>query len=243
MRIRLFAAALAAFTMTFPAHAEDFRVIATDALAAKMSGPPASWDFTLVDARTQVEFAESHIPGALLVPARSVTTKLPEVVKDKTRLVIFYCNGPNCTKTVKAAKAASAAGYMNILEYKEGLPGWGKSGRATAGKPMASVEVTALTPAALKEAVASKNPPFLMDIRDPEEFASFRIQGAVSMPVDDIQARLKEVAPGRTIILLDHAGHQAPVAGRLLAHLGRKDVKRLDGGILRWQADGMQVSK
>jgi rhodanese-related sulfurtransferase len=101
----------------------------------------------------------------------------------------------------------------------------------------------ALTPAALKEAIASKTPPFLMDIRDQEEFASFRIAGAVSMPVDEIQARLKEVPTDRTIVLLDHAGHQAPVAGRLLNHLGRKDVKRLDGGILRWQADGLQVSK
>jgi rhodanese-related sulfurtransferase len=243
MRIQLFAAALAAFTMALPTHAEDFRVIGTDALAAKMSGPAASWDFTLVDARTQVEFSESHIPGAVLVPARAVTTKLPAVVKEKSRMVVFYCNGPNCTKTVKAAKAAAAAGYTNIVEYKEGLPGWGRSGRPTAGKPMRSVEVASVTPAALKEAVASKSPPFLMDIRDPEEFASFRIAGAVSMPVDEIEARLKEVAPGRAIVLLDHAGHQAPVAGRLLAHLGRKDVKRLDGGILRWQADGMQVSK
>ena len=243
MRIRLFAAALAAFTMTFPAHAEDFRVIATDALAAKMSGPPASWDFTLVDARTQVEFAESHIPGALLVPARSVTTKLPEVVKDKTRLVIFYCNGPNCTKTVKAAKAASAAGYMNILEYKEGLPGWGKSGRPTEGKPMPSVDVPAISPAALQEAVASKNGPLLIDVRDPEEFASFRIAGAASMPIDEIEARLKEVPAGRAIILVDHAGHQTPLAGRLLAKLGRKEVKRLDGGILRWQSDGLAIAK
>jgi rhodanese-related sulfurtransferase len=109
---------------------------------------------------------------------------------------------------------------------------------------MKVVEVPALSPAALKEAVASKNPPFVMDVRDPEEFASFRIPGAVSMPLDEISTRLKkEVAPGRTIVLVDHAGHQTPVAARQLNHLGRTDVKRLDGGILRWQADGLQVSK
>ncbi len=239
----LLAAVLVVSSLASPAHAQEAPVIGTDALAAKMSGAPAAWGFTLVDARTQVEFAESHIPGAALVPARLVTTKLPELVKDKSRLVVFYCNGPNCTKTVKAAKAALSAGYTNIAEYKEGLPGWGKSGRKTEGKPMKSVEVPAIAPAALKEAAASKNPPFLMDVRDPEEFASFRIAGAVSVPIDEIAARLKEVAPGRTIVILDHAGHQAPIAGRLLNQLGRKDVKRLDGGILRWQSEGMQVSK
>src|SRR5215208_3780465 len=82
----LLAAVLVASSLASPAHAQEAPVIGTDALAAKMSGAPAAWGFTLVDARTQVEFAESHIPGAFLVPARVVTTKLPELVKDKSRL-------------------------------------------------------------------------------------------------------------------------------------------------------------
>src|SRR5512134_13483 len=139
--MRKLLAALAACSLAALVRAQEAPVIATDALAAKMSGPPASWSFTLVDARTAIEFSEAHIPGAVLVPARLVGTKLPEVVKDKGRLVVFYCNGPNCTKTVKAAKAAIAAGYTNVLEYKEGLPGWGKSGRRTEGAPMKSVDV------------------------------------------------------------------------------------------------------
>jgi rhodanese-related sulfurtransferase len=241
--MRKLLAALAACSLAATALAQQAGVIGTDALAAKMSGPPASWSFTLVDARTAVEFSEAHIPGAVLVPARLVGTKLPEIVKDKGSLVVFYCNGPNCTKTVKAAKAATAAGYTNVLEYKEGLPGWGKSGRPTAGTPMKSVDVPLVSVAALREAAASKNPPFVMDVRDPEEYASFRIPGAVSIPLDDIAARLGEVAPGRAIVLVDHAGHQVPIAGRLLHKLGRTDVKRLDGGILRWQSEGMQVSR
>jgi rhodanese-related sulfurtransferase len=241
--MRNLVAALAALSLALPTLAQEAPVIATDALAAKMSGSPASWSFTLVDARTAIEFSEAHIPGSVLIPARLVGTKLPEVVKDKSRLVVFYCNGPNCTKTVKAAKAAMAAGYTNVLEYKEGLPGWGKSGRKTEGVPMKSVEVPLVSVSALRDAAASKNPPFIMDVRDPEEHASFRIPGAVSIPLDDIPARLGEVAPGRPIVLVDHAGHQVPIAGRLLHKLGRTDVKRLDGGILRWQSEGMQVSR
>lgn len=238
-----FLAALAASFLASPAHAQEATVIGTEALAGKMSGPPSGWGFTLVDARTQVEFSESHIPGAVLVPARLVGTRLPELVKDRSRLVVFYCNGPNCTKTVKAAKAALAAGYRKVAEYKEGLPAWGKSGRPTEGKPMKAVDVPAVTPGALKAAMASGAPPFVMDVRDPEEFATFRIAGTVGVPIDDISARLKEVAPGRPIVLVDHAGHQTPVAARLLRHLGRADVKRLDGGLLRWQADGLPLSR
>lgn len=241
MRIAILAAVLAAFASG--ARAEEHRIIGTEALAAKMKGDPASWDLTLVDARTRVEFAESHIPGAVLVPARAVATELPRIVKDRTRLVVFYCNGPNCTKTVVAAKAATAAGYSNVAEYREGLPGWGKSGRPTAGKRMPSFDAPAITPAALKEALASSRPPFVMDIRDAKEFGGFHLDGAVSMPLDDIEAGLRQVEPGRAIVIVDHAGHQAPIAARLLRQLGRTDVKRVDGGMLRWQADGLPVAR
>ncbi len=241
MRIALLAAVLAAFAPG--ARAGDHRVIGTETLATRMKGDPAGWDFTLVDARTRVEFSESHIPGAVLVPARSVATELPRLVKDRARLVVFYCNGPNCTKTVVAAKAATAAGYSNVLEYKEGLPGWGKSGRPTAGKRMPSFDAPTIAPAALQEALASSRPPFAMDIRDVQEFGAFHLDGAVSIPLDDIEARLKQVEPGRAIVIVDHAGHQAPIAARLLRQLGRSDVKRLDGGMLRWQADGLPLAR
>jgi rhodanese-related sulfurtransferase len=44
-------------------------------------------------------------------------------------------------------------------------------------------------------------------------------------------------------VVADHAGHQAPVAARLLASLGRKDLKRLDGGVIKWQAAGLPTTK
>ncbi|WP_242333237.1 MULTISPECIES: rhodanese-like domain-containing protein [unclassified Anaeromyxobacter] len=241
MRIAILAAVLAA--LASGARAEEHRVISTEALAARMKGAPASWDFTLVDARTRVEFSESRIPGAVLVPARAVEAELPRLVKDRARLVVFYCNGPNCTKTVVAAKAAAAAGYTNVAEYRDGLPGWGKSGRPTAGKRMRAFDAPAIAPAALQAALASSRPPFAMDIRDAQEFGAFHLEGAVSIPLDDIEARLKQVEPGRAIVIVDHAGHQAPIAARLLRQLGRTEVKRLDGGMLRWQADGLPVAR
>ena len=33
------------------------------------------------------------------------------------KLVIFYCNGPECTMSRKACKGAAAAGYTNIHEH------------------------------------------------------------------------------------------------------------------------------
>lgn len=239
---RLALAALAA-TLAFPAvsPAQEFPIIDTPAMIAKArSAPPAKWAFTLVDARTETEFAEGHIPGAVLVPAKLAGKKLPQLTTDKARLLIFYCNGPNCTKSHKAAKEAAAAGYTNLSEYRDGLPGWAKAGQKVDGDPNPPVEAPALAPAALAAELAGAKKPVLLDIRDADEFAPGHVAGALSVPMDDIRGRLASIPAGK-ICIVDHAGHQAPVAARLLARLGRKDLIRLDGGMLAWRAAGLPV--
>jgi len=242
MRRSSLAAIVATAVLAAPAaRAEEFKVIATEELAAKLAAPPSSRNFVLVDARTQVEFSETHLPGAVLVPARLVAAKLPALVKNKSQAVIFYCNGPNCTKTVKAAKAASALGYTNLLEYKEGLPGWAKSGRKTEGRPLPQFNAPAIEAAELKALLAGAQAPVLVDIRDPEEYAGFHVAEAISVPIDDLAAWVTKASAGRAIVIADHAGHQAPVAARVLHEAGRSDVRRLDGGILKWQTQGLPV--
>jgi rhodanese-related sulfurtransferase len=93
----------------------------------------------------------------------------------------------------------------------------------------------------LKTALAGAKPPVLIDIRDPEEFGAFHIAEATSVPLDDVAAWAKKAPAGRPIVIVDHAGHQAPAAARVLREAGRSDVSRLDGGILKWQAQGLPV--
>lgn len=214
--------------------AQDVKTISTAELKAKTeSGPASSWSFTLVDSRTETEFNEGHIPGAALVPAKKTAEKLGAVAKDKGRLVIFYCNGPGCTKSLKGAKAALAAGYTNVREYNEGLPAWRSAGQRVEGTPLPSVEVPLVAPAALKAQVGPGGP-VLVDIRDADEFEKFHIAGSINVPLDTIGKRLKEIPPGK-ICIVDHIGHQAAVAARLLTKLGRGDLVSIRGGILAWQ--------
>jgi rhodanese-related sulfurtransferase len=238
-RVAVLAVLLAAAT---PAVAAE-RIITTPELLKRMSGPAERWNFLLVDARTVVEFGEAHIPGSVNIEASKTATRLPELAKDRSRAVVFYCNGPNCTKTVKAAKLATAAGYTDVWEYKDGLPGWGKAGQKIEGKPLPPRETAPVSAASLKALLAGPKAPVVVDIRVAEEFEGFHIQGALNIPLDDLPARAKEIPAGQAIVIVDHAGHQAPVAGRLLASLGRNELQRLDGGILKWQAAGLPTAK
>ncbi|HET7786267.1 MAG TPA: rhodanese-like domain-containing protein [Myxococcales bacterium] len=215
-------------------------LITTAALSAKIEAqPPQARDFTLVDARTRVEFAEAHIPGAVNCPAAEVAALLPKLVEERSRNLVFYCNGPKCTKSQKAAREALALGYTRVVEYNEGLPAWGQAGLPLAGKPLPSFEAQAISPEQLAQMRKGPRAPLVVDVRDRVEYQAFHLPGSLSIPLDDLRSHLRELPPGREIVLVCHSGHQSPIAARVLHALGRRDLKRLDGGLVAWQQKGL----
>jgi rhodanese-related sulfurtransferase len=236
------AAALAAIR---PARADEpLKFITTGQLESKVAAAPASsWSFTIVDARTRVEFEESHIAGAINVPAVQVLGMLPKRINDKHRELVFYCNGPKCTKSQKAARAAIDLGYTNILEYNEGLPAWTKAGLAVAGSPLPPYEVPAISPERLVLMLRrGAEPPFLLDLRDSPEYLGFHLKGAVNIPLDQIMLHMREIPRDQEIVLVDHSGPQSVIAARLLHYLmGVERMKRLDGGLMAWQLQKLPV--
>jgi rhodanese-related sulfurtransferase len=210
-----------------------------DLVARTTAVSSSSWDFTIIDARTRVEYADQHIDGALSIPAEQTAQSLPKAVPAKDRLLIFYCNGPTCTKSQAGARKAIEVGYSNVLEYNEGMPAWEQAKQQTAGTRLPPFDTPAIAAAELDKLVKA-NQIALVDVRIAREFPAFHVAGAVNIPLDEIEARLKEL-PSGPICIVDHAGHQATIAGRLLASLGKKDLKRLDGGMLAWQRAGLPV--
>jgi len=80
----------------------------------------------LVDARGPGSFEKGHIPGAVNIPCNSEMDydRLPE---DLARMVIFYCGGPRCSASNKAAHRAIARGHARVAEFKGGYPAWAAS--------------------------------------------------------------------------------------------------------------------
>jgi rhodanese-related sulfurtransferase len=217
--------------------------ISTADLHAKTaSAPTPRWTFTVVDARTRVEFEENHIAGAINCPASQAAALLPKLVKDKSRQLIFYCNGPKCTKSQKAARVALSIGYHNVLEYNEGLPAWGKANLPVAGNPMPAVEMASVSPEDLRARMDSGKGPAVVDVRDAVEFASIRVAGSLNIPLDELEKRAHELPAGE-LVVMDHTGSQTLIAGRVLQKAGRPGASRLEGGLLAWQQKGLPVEE
>lgn len=76
---------------------------------------------------------------------------------------------------------------------------------------------------------------FLLDVREPAEFAAGTIPGAVNIPLGDLRGRLAELPKERPIVAFCKVGQRGYFAERILAQRGY-DVFNLSGGYTTWLA-------
>lgn len=81
---------------------------------------------------------------------------------------------------------------------------------------------------------AAAGPVSLLDVREPWEFEICRIKGSQLIPMSQLPARLGELDPGRTTVVICHHGVRSLRAAAYLEHCGFADVVNLSGGIDAW---------
>lgn len=74
----------------------------------------AAGDYIILDVRTEEEFAEGHIPGAVNVANEDIISNPPAELPDKNQLIFVYCRSGRRSK--EAASKLVAMGYKNIIE-------------------------------------------------------------------------------------------------------------------------------
>lgn len=71
--------------------------------------------YVILDVRTEEEFAEGHIPGAILIPDYEIESKAEQILTDKNQLILVYCRSGRRSKNASAALVS--LGYTNIREF------------------------------------------------------------------------------------------------------------------------------
>ena len=77
--------------------------------------------YILLDVRTQEEYDDGHIPGALLLPNETIGFQQSDLLPDKEQLIFVYCRSGNRSK--QAAAKLAQMGYTNIVEIG-GIGSW-----------------------------------------------------------------------------------------------------------------------
>lgn len=140
-----------------------------------------SGSIVLLDTRPHLEWAISHIPGALNVAPRpgmalsAYTSDVAEIGRlvdeDRAAALVLYCNGPFCGKSGRVSADLLAAGYTNVRRYQLGAPVW----RAAGGVMVIEPDGAAYVHAGDRTAV-------WIDAREAADFARSTVSGARNIP-------------------------------------------------------------
>ncbi len=87
-----------------------------------------------------------------------------------------------------------------------------------------AVSVPAVNPREARELLKGKQPPFLLDVRQPGEYHAGHITGATLIPLGELRVRAEELPQDREILCVCHSGSRSSAAARQLASLGYKTV-------------------
>jgi sulfur-carrier protein adenylyltransferase/sulfurtransferase len=131
------------------------------------------------------------------------------------------------SKNPTCALCSPVATQKGLIDYPAfcGVPAPGAA---------APTGVPEVTPEALKAELTGADPPLLVDVREPEEWAISRLPGALEIPKAQLPQRVDELTRARSVVVFCRSGGRSAEATRTLLDLGFTHVRSLKGGINAW---------
>ena len=210
--------------------ADEIPIIGTEALEHELfSGAP----MVLANALSSIEFKDLTIKGSVSIPSSRVAGN-PLLPEDKDMLLVFFCKGPICIKSFKAAKEAIAVGYTNVKVYKAGLPDWiRKRFPVTRTVEYPKVDIPKMYP---QEVYEKLDEVVMLDIRGAESKRIGEIKHGIviNIPLDDLEEKYTALSKNKTIVIVDLAGAQEDICGRFLVQKGYTQLVGIEGGARAW---------
>jgi len=95
-----------------------------------------------------------------------------------------------------------------------------------------------ITATELKQRLANRDQPYLIDVRDDYEHEEFNI-GGTNLPLGDIMewAEQLDMPKDREIVVYCRSGNRSLMAKSVLSTRGFTAVRNLTGGVVAWQED------
>jgi rhodanese-related sulfurtransferase len=81
---------------------------------------------------------------------------------------------------------------------------------------------------------ASRSKPVLLDVREPWEWDTARIEGAQHIPMREVPARIAEIDRSRDVVAVCHHGGRSQQVAMFLEKSGFAKVHNLQGGVDGW---------
>ena len=191
----------------------------------------------VVDVRTDVQFDEAHVPGAVAITAlrAGFGTKLAWLA-DRERDVLLV--GRDEAEARDAARLAEAVGITRVGGVLAGgMTSWREEG-------LAVERVERITVDELHARWAPDGPLQVLDVREAAEWEAGHLPGAVHRPYHDLATMPDGLDLDRPMAVICGSGQRAAVGASLVQRAGAREVLHVvGGGVPAWERAGRSVER
>jgi len=180
----------------------------------------------MLDTRDPAEFAGAHVRGAVNVGLGGSFATWCGTVLDPAQTVVLLAE-PGCE--LEAATRLGRIGFDTVAGYLAGAMA------ALDGAPELVERTERVTAGSLAEALASSDPPVVLDVRSEREWDERHIEGARSLPLSRLADGLAELPADRALVVHCASDYRSSIAASLLRRAGREQISVLVGGLAAWE--------
>jgi len=181
----------------------------------------------ILDVRDAAEYAKGHLAGSLNIGLGGQYATWAGTLLDRAKPIVIVAE-PG--REQEAALRLGRIGFDHVRGYLEG------GMEALAGRPDLVWPTERLSAPMVAEELAGANPPLVLDIRNPREWAAKHIDGSVNIPLNHLQERIGEVPRGRRIAVHCAGGYRSSIAAGILHQYGITQLTEMAGGLAAWEA-------
>jgi|SRR5579871_996289 len=181
----------------------------------------------ILDVRDPAEYAKGHLAGSINIGLGGQYATWAGTVLDRAKPIVIIAE-PG--REQEAALRLGRIGFDHVKGYLEG------GMAALAGRPDLVWPTERVTAAMMADEMAGIEPPVVLDIRGPREWAGKHIAGSLNVPLNHLQERIAEIPRDRRIAVHCAGGYRSSIAVSILHQYGITNLIELAGGITAWEA-------
>jgi hydroxyacylglutathione hydrolase len=186
----------------------------------------------ILDVRDAAEYAKGHLAGSINIGLGGQFATWAGTVLDRARPIVIIA------EPGREEEAALRLGRIGFDHVKGYLQGGMESLAARPDLVWPTERVSALMVA---EELAGGDPPLVLDIRNPREWAARHIDGSVNIPLNHLQERIGEIPQDRRIAVHCAGGYRSSIAASILHQYGLTHLIEMAGGLAAWEAAQLPV--
>lgn len=187
----------------------------------------------ILDIGERERYERGHIAGSAYAVCSAETQKsvMPKLPRD-IEIVLVDDDEEHATQMASMMQSVG----LKVRYLKGGIRTWKWNLTHGADEDIPANE--------LKESLDVGKELFLLDVRQPEEFADWHIQGSVNIPLSELSRKdsLDKIPKDKEVVTICPHGNRSKIAKYILSRYGY-DVKSLEGGLKAWSTAFEYASK